>query len=385
MVGDKQIPRMEERMRVIHVISSIDRSGGGPSRSSQALVASLRRAGCDACLLSCREGENAWIDGVDRFYSPQVGESCRGFFKRLFDEIQPDIVHIHGIWQWELHCAVGIALSRGVPYLISPRGMLEPWSLAQKKCKKALAMFLYQKRDLRRATALHATAESEQEHFRKLGLTQECIISPNGVVLPESLPERDCSDINGRRALFLSRMHPKKGVMELVESWARVRPVGWTCELVYTAKGEEEELYERKVRARVDELSLSDQFIFTGALDDEEKWAAYRRADLFVLPTYSENFGIVIAEALYAEVPVLTTQGTPWQELESRSCGWWIKGPSGEVLDGALRTATSKSTYELAEMGVRGRRLVEERYTWSAAASALLCGYKKLLKKQQRI
>ena len=189
-----------------------------------------------------------------------------------------------------------------------------------------------------------------------------------------------------RRALFVSRMHQKKGVLELVEAWARVKPKGWCCELVYTMNGDEEKSYESKVKERVNELGLQEQFIFTGSLSDNAKWAAYARADVFVLPTYSENFGIVVAEALWAGVPVITTKGTPWSELEEYKCGKWIDLPAEgsnpstwETLDEALGSVIAMSDAERGEMGKRGKKLVEEKYTWDAVCKAMVRGYESVL------
>ena len=390
-------------MRVLHVIGSISRSAGGPSRSCQGLVAGARVVGVDAWLMTLGHGEEPWIRGVEKFVNG-------GDFSAALDRIQPDIVHVHGIWSPALHKCVLTCRARGIPYVIAPRGMLEPWSLKQKWLKKRIARWLYQDRDLKKAAALHATAESEAEQFRKLGFKNYCIVSPNGVNLPEGKVERvggispdqresrseRYAGCGQRRALFVSRMHQKKGVLELVESWGRIKPQGWLCELVYTLNGDEEKAYEAKVKARVLELGLSDQFIFTGALDDDKKWDAYARANLFVLPTYSENFGIVVAEALWAGVPVITTKGTPWQELESRKCGWWIDLPTGnglakwDALDAALVAATTRHSTptptpstltSLSSMGENGHRLVEEKYTWKAVCKAMVEGYEKILGK----
>ena len=251
---------------------------------------------------------------------------------------------------------------------------------------------MYQDHDLKCAAALHATAESEAAQFRKLGFKNPIIVSPNGVNVPKNFSRVErVEHAEKRRVLFVSRMHPKKGVMELVEAWGKVVSGGvmewrsggvkergsWIVELVYTVNGDFEREYEAKVKARVKELGLEDQFIFTGALNDDEKWQAYARADLFVLPTYSENFGIVVAEALWAGVPVITTKGTPWKELENLKCGWWID-VGVEPLAGALTAATGLSDVERSEMGERGRKLVQERYTWDAVVAALLKGYKEI-------
>ena len=132
---------------------------------------------------------------------------------------------------------------------------------------------------------------------------------------------------------------------------------------------------------------MEDKFIFTGALNDDAKWDAYDRADLFVLPTYSENFGIVVAEALWAGVPVVTTKGTPWSELEEYKCGKWIDLPDGgstpltwNVLDDALVSVMLMSDAERGEVGKRGRKLVEEKYTWEAVVHAMINGYNTMFK-----
>ena len=433
-------------LKVLHVISSISRQGGGPARSCQGLVSGERKAGVDAWVWPINGGE-PWIAGVRCISGIVDLEQAERAPLLRCPEVRLrefDLVHIHGIWSWKLHRVAVMCRKVGVPYVIAPRGMLEPWSLKQKWLKKRIARWLYQDRDLRLAAALHATAESEAEQFRRLGFKNQIIISPNGVNVPEgdfgtqvvsrhaNLTKSDVATTptssatrpaavsalrapavqsafcqgSSRRALFVSRMHPKKGVLELVESWARVKLKGWCCELVYTMNSDEERAYEKKVKQRVHELGLNDQFVFTGALDDEKKWEAYVRADLFVLPTYSENFGIVVAEAFWAGVPVITTKGTPWVELECSAsskfkvqsskleerCGWWIDLPEAKVelkgqglqwpsLDSALREACGAAGIRaLPEMGRRGRALVESRYTWVAVTKAVVEGYNDILK-----
>lgn len=398
-------------MLVLHVIQGISRDSGGPSRSSQGLVAAECCAGVDAWIYPF-DGAEPWIEGV-RKYKPKGAELDAA------DLTQFDIVHIHGIWSPRLHNVAKMCRAAKVPYIIAPRGMLEPWSLKQKWLKKRIARFLYQDKDLKCAAALHATAESEAEQFRKLGFRNPVVISPNGVNLPKEDGKRELGigKSEERRVLFVSRMHPKKGVLELVEAWGRlVRSLefrvqssefrvqslelgdnsklttlnsklnNWVVELVYTLNGEFEREYAAKVKARVQELGLEDKFIFTGPLNDDAKWDAYDRADLFVLPTYSENFGIVVAEALWARVPVITTKGTPWAELEEYKCGKWIDLPveglnpsTWEALDEALDSVMAMSDAERGEMGKRGRSLVEEKYTWEAVCSAMVNGYKEIL------
>ena len=422
-------------MKVLHVITGLKRNSGGPPRSSQGLVAAEYSAGIDAWIYHF-DGNDPWIEGV-RKYAPIKGDL------RKADIAKFDLVHIHGIWNLCLHKVALMCRKAKVPYIITTRGMLDPWPLAQKWLKKRIARFLYQDKDLKCASALHATAEREAQQLRDLGFKNPIVVIPNGVNLPKegavsgqrlAVSEGESLElgVRERRVLFVGRMHPKKGVMELVEAWGRVRVEvesrsrtvdgldfsGWKVELVYTLKGEFEREYEAKVKARILELGMSYQdtdgkiitptptatphFIFTGALNDDEKWATYANADLFVLPSHDENFGIAVAEALWAGVPVITTKAAPWSEIEGEAasdnsklstlnshlkCGWWIDLPSKssnpsswEALDDALINAMSLSDVERAEMGKRGRALVKEKYTWKAVSLAMISEYKNEIK-----
>ena len=383
-------------MKVLHVALDVNPINGGPPRSIAGLCRAEADAGLDVTLFihdstgceTANLGKCKLVKGSGRYREGHWREDVAA----VLDAVKPDIVHQHAMWCLPLHVDDVECRKRGIPYIIAPRGSLEPWSLQQAKLKKRLARWLYQDRDLKLAAALHATAESEAEQFRRLGFKNKIIVSPNGVNVPE-MEMFECSNVRNvrmggsRRALFVSRMHPKKGVLELVEAWARVfkKEKGkgesekvWTCELVYTMNSEEERAYEQKVKQRVHELGMDDRFVFTGALDDAKKWEAYGRAELFVLPTYSENFGIVVAEALWAGVPVITTKGAPWKDLEEHKCGWWVE-PTVDAFAGALREATSMDLPDLRTRGELGHRLIELKYSWSAVTKAMLDGYRDVL------
>lgn len=373
-------------MKVLHVAMDVNPVHGGPPRSIAGLCRAEAEAGIDVTLFihgptgcetadlgKCKliKGSGLSIDG-----------HWRADIANALDSVKPDIVHQHAMWCLPLHIDDVECRRRGIPYIIAPRGSLEPWSLQQARWKKKMARWLYQDRDLHKAAALHATAQSEAEQLKGLGFSNPIIVSPNGVSLPERSWIRNDRK-NGNRVLFLSRMHPKKGVLELVEAWKQAGGRGRICELVYTINSDLEREYERRVKARVRELKLDSQFIFTAALDDTAKWDAYARADLFVLPTYSENFGIAVAEALWAGLPVITTKGAPWGELESERCGWWIDFPLEETLASTLNAAFSECK-SFAEMGARGHLLVERKYTWSVVSRAMVAGYERVLASQQQ-
>jgi glycosyltransferase involved in cell wall biosynthesis len=156
----------------------------------------------------------------------------------------------------------------------------------------------------------------------------------------------------------------------LLKAWDRVRPDGWTLKLVGPSENGHRGELERQVRR----LELEKVVQFSGPVSDEEKWDVYRCADLFVLPTYSENFGIVVAEALAAGVPVIATTGAPWEDLEISDCGWWVE-PTERALTTALKEAFALSPRERAAMGRRGRALVENHYSWQGVARRMIEAY----------
>ena len=353
-------------MRVLHVTRDIDPASGGPSRSVQGLVASLNKNGVEAWLLTTRRGDLPWIDGVVHFLN---GEPV----KRSIVAVKPDIVHIHGLWTWSLHRCAKTCRRFNIPYLVSPRGMLSPWALREKEVKKRLAMLLYQRRDLKHAAVLHATAKDEARHFRELGFDQEIIVVPNGVTIPDNILPKSGNRNKTRIALFLSRLHPGKGLLTLAEAWSRIKPVGWRMKVV----GPDIYGHKKDVVGYLIEKGISDEWEFIDTVDDVKKWEVYRSADFLVHPSISENFGITIAEALAAELPVICTKGTPWRDLEEQRCGWWVD--TGVVpLANALRIAMSITDDERLEMGMRGRRLIEKKYTWHTSTLPIVKAYASL-------
>lgn len=284
----------------------------------------------------------------------------------------PDVVHIHGLWSPMLHSAVTWARRRGIPYAMSPHGMLQKWALKNRWWKKAAGLILYQWADLHRAALLHATAESEVEDIRRLRLRNRVVVAPLGVRLPELVP-------NGRGGtrktlLFVSRLQRKKGLPNLIRAWAQLpNKADWRVRIV----GPDQENHLAELRTLCSELDVVADFDFVGPKYGAELDEEYRRADLFVLPTYSENFGSVVIEALAHSVPVICTKGAPWQELETVRCGWWIETGVGPLVS-ALKDAFSRSAVELVEMGARGRQLVEDKYTWESACREMLNGYREV-------
>lgn len=363
-------------MKVIHIVKTLNEEYGGPARSVQGLVSGLEANGVEAWLVTLEKSIGPWVEGVKHYRNfdgasfREVKSKLRGLIK----DVQPDLIQTHDLWMLKLHACHQVARELGIPYIMTPRGALEKWCLRHKWWKKIPALITYQGYDLRNARAIQSTAESETIQTRKYCGSAPVYFSTNGVLFPKELPKRDNECQAKRRALFVSRIHPKKGLSTLVEAWAKVRPKGWEIEIV----GTDADGYQRIVEDSVRSLGLENDFIFTGALPDSKKWEAYARADLFILPTHSENFGIVVAEALYAGLPVITTKGTPWTELNTTKSGWCVDDSIDSICQ-ALKEATEMGDEKLTLMGSRGHELICKKYTWSGITKDLVAIYNGFL------
>jgi glycosyltransferase involved in cell wall biosynthesis len=305
-----------------------------------------------------------------------------GYYKFLSNLIQDNhsnIIHSHSLWMPSNCAAAKVAKKYHIPHIISPRGTLSPWAFNYRAWKKKPIWMLWQKEALFQAAGFCATSSTEAEHIRMMGFKQPIAIIPNGVELQHIKAQRPDTQSGLRIALFLSRIHPIKGVCELVNAWARVRPSGWRVILA----GPNEEDHLSKVKKEIEKFGLADQFDIVGEVHGAEKNRLFSEANLFVLPSFTENFGVVIAEALAAGTPVITTKGTPWESLETNQCGWWID-VGVDPLAKAIKIATDHSDIELAEMGLRGQVFVDTEFRWSAIAHKTACFYNFILGKAEK-
>jgi glycosyltransferase involved in cell wall biosynthesis len=293
-----------------------------------------------------------------------------------------DILHDNGIWLPHNHRLAELAKTRGIPRIVSTRGMLEPWARRHKQFKKRLAWRLYQRRDLRLACCHHTTGEAEAHNLEKLLLGVPVITVPNGVDVPEEQPptvngevERAISE-RLRTVLFLGRIYPVKGLPMLIEAWARVRPQGWVLRIA----GPDEAGHRKFVEKAVLAAGLGEVISFTGPIEPRMKKSAFFDAELLVLPSHSESFGVVVAEALAHGLPVLTTTKTPWSILAQRECGWWVEATVDGISEG-LRQATDLEPEARRAMGAKGRALAIEQFGWECVAERILAMYRLILGK----
>ena len=357
-------------MLVVHTTPRLARIAGGVSAYIASLVQGLVEVGTTTSVVSRWEVSREEM-GLDPRIVTVEAQGRRRFRRALRDQLEtrPALVHCHGIWLQYCHDSIQLARHRDLPMVVSAHGMLAPWALEYKALKKKAAWIAYQKRDLLRATLLHATAPSEVGHFRDLGLRQAVALVPPGVVVP---PDGARTPRGGARtALFLGRVHPVKNLDGLLRSWAAVRPQGWRLVIA----GIDPEGHRPGLERLAASLGLSGDVTFSGGIWDGAKEQLFADADIFVLPSFTENFGIVVAEALARGVPVLTTRGTPWGDLVTERCGWWIDAGQ-PALDSGLAVATGTDPEELVAMGARGRGLVQAKFTWDQAARSMVDAYR---------
>ena len=363
-------------MRVLVTGTSLLPSYGGPAFSVSRLATALAEAGAEVGI---------WAADGSATVTPLLSADSTlrrldGNAARALDSFgKADILHDNGIWLLHNHRLAVLAEKRRVPRVVSTRGMLEPWAFGHKPFKKHLAWRLYQRRDLAQACCHITTSDAEAGNLRQLGLGVSIVTVPNGVDTPPERPQirGSCGGtIHGgpRTALFMGRIYPIKGLPMLIKAWARVRPRDWILRIV----GPDEAGHQKELERAVGAAGLEQVVSFAGPLEHAMKQSAFFDAELFVLPTHSESFGMVVAEALAHGLPVLTTTGAPWSILPERGCGWWVDATIDGIAEGLLQ-ATSLNPEELQTMGAKGRALVIAEFGWKRIADRMLSAYEATL------
>lgn len=365
-------------MKATHVVPSIANLASGPSWSVPRLCEELAEQALDVSLEVLEAGGRS-LDKVDLrahgrvgiFGSFGVSPSLRRSVTRALRE--DDVVHNHGLWMApNIYPGLVKPTSRSAVLIMAPHGTLAPWAWKWNAWKKRPVWYLGQRRALTRADGFHATAPAEVEHIRGRGFSQPVAMVPNGVRVP---PKVDSRPRSPKEALFVGRVHPQKGLTMLLRAWARVASdrTDWLLRIV----GPDADGHATEVSDLAARLDLGNVCI-DGPKFGDEKRSAYERASLFVLPTHTENFGMVVAEALAHGVPTLTTTSAPWEGLETNDCGWWVK-PEEDAIAEALTAAMSLPEERRQAMGQMGRRWMKEEFSWSVQGEKMRVFYEWLL------
>lgn len=368
------------------MVSGLALADGGPSQSVPRLCDAISQGGLDVRLYTdFQPGKavNANFTATTFFQRnfsgwPILGKLhvSTGMAKALRDiGDRIDLVHGHGLWRMPNLYSGNAAGRRGVPIVVSPRGMLSPVALKGSAYSKALFLLVGQRDILSATTCFHATSEFEYEDIRRFGITAPVIIVPNGVDLPlpsggsGRAPSSGPSDL--KTLLFLGRIHPIKGIDHLVRAWSRVAEgfPDWRLRIV----GPGEPGHTKMIADLIERMTVP-RVTMEAGLAGQAKHAALAAADLFVQPSLSENFGMTIAESLACGRPVIVTKGAPWAGVVENGCGWWIE-TGEEALEAALRLGMSTPRQELDQMGLRGQVWVEQAYSWSRSANDMVALY----------
>lgn len=363
-------------MRIAHVVPHIDQEASGPSYSVPRLCQALAEFG-NEIELKCLAA-NGPIEGVQLSVHHQwpfsgkfaVSTDLSRSLRRASREI--DIVHNHSLWSMVNVAAGCVVPGHRAKLVTSPRGTLAAVSLGHRKVTKK-ALWMIQRRALFHANLLHATSEAECSEIRALGINVPVMVIPNGVDVPPRLPIR--CDHRERTLLFLSRIHPKKGIDTLLHAWSRLQASHVDWRLLIVGTGEPAHVLHVKQLA----AALGAQRVeFPGPAYGESKAALYVEADLFILPTYTENFGMVVAEALAHGCPAIVTHGAPWAGLKREDCGWWVE-QNVDTLTHTLAIAMGMSRERLSGMGARGRAWMQRDFSWSAIGREMNAAYTWML------
>ena len=300
-----------------------------------------------------------------------VGAKGLGF-RELSRNSMRNVVHIHGLWtpfEWR---AYREGKARGARLVISPHGSLEPWAFRHKRVKKLAAWMLYQKKILQHADLLVASTDLERDNFRKLGLTAPIAVIPVGVDTSDRPPDLSESNMSDREkvVLFLARLSPKKGIPDLLDAWhGMIDRRGYELHV----HGYGSASYRTYLENRISALKMEDHVKLRGPLYGEEKWRKLQNSSIYVLPSYSENFGITIAEALLSGLPVITSKATPWAELSSRGLGWIVDNDVAQLRD-ALHLAVSTDVGQLRSVRNDAREYAQ-KYLWPPIADRYVDTY----------
>jgi glycosyltransferase involved in cell wall biosynthesis len=397
-------------MKVLHVIPAVASVRGGPSHAIFAMVKALRSQGVEAEIATTNNNGSRILDvpfnqrieyeGVPVWFFPQFPTPKQGNFsvgkdkafifsaaltKWLWQNLHHyDMVEAHYLFSYASTCAEAIARKHNIPYVVRTIGQLAPWALAQSQLKKRLYTFLIERQNLNQAAAIHCTSDGEAEDVHRFGIQTPTFTLPLGVEQPPAIPgaKQKLHDLYAIPpetpvVLFLSRIHPKKRPDLLLQAISQVAAQNHDCHLIFAGSGEAE--YLNYLISLVSSLGLASRVSFAGFVTGKDKALLLQGSDIFVLPSYAENFGVAVAEAMAAGLPAIVTpdvQISP--EVMTQQAGLVVEG-NVDALSAAI-TRLIASPEERRQLGKNGQRLVNHCYSWNVIAQNLAEVYTKILK-----
>lgn len=369
-------------MKILQTIAGFGAHSGGTSTCTYDLLSAMHGMGCDVDLMTVKvkdptdklmgHGEE-WIKALDNDCRTPYGWSPN--MTRFLRASDYDIYHTNGMWMHCNHETCTIARQKGKPYVITPHGMLYPQALARSAWKKKLLLDLGGvEKDLRHATCIHATCDVEMKHYRALGYTNPVAIIPNPMPIPSFIDDIK-SEKSIKRIGYLGRIHPYKNTEALINAWITLGDEVKDAQLIIMGRGDNE--YEAKMHQLVARHNLTN-VEFAGFVNGREKFERLASLTALCVPSITENFGMTVTEALSVGTPVIASLGTPWQELNTKHCGWWVDNDV-ETLADTISQALSLPQDEIEKMGNNGKRLVNEKYRDTQVAAMMKQLYEWIL------
>lgn len=383
-------------MNVLHIVPSMAPEYGGPVAVVRALTSALTREGIRCDIFSTvqrRAGADIRVAAGPDVHLFETGPLARfwpaysnDLTKAVRAGIQSgtvDLVHVHEPWHHPGLVAFRRAFEYGVPCVLTPHGTLEAWALEHKALKKRVYMRIFQDHVIRSSDAIHALTNEEMKRITDLGYETPIFVTPNGVDpdLLESAPDAGeltakYPQLEGKLViLFLGRLHAKKGLDVLARSFARISHSHRDCMLLVA--GPDQDGSKERMESILLAEHVLDRTVFTGMLSGRDKLAALKRADMFVLSSYSEGFSVAVLEALAAGLPVVISRQCNFPEVSKHAAGFVVE-PEEAAVTQAIATLLADARSRVA-MGRNGRRLVRERYTWTAIAASMAERYRRLI------
>lgn len=354
-------------MVVSFLAPTLDSRAGGITSVIEALSAALSEKDGTQVLASAPARWSVW-DSL-------LGESKREVVQQALNA-GAQVVHTHGMWL--AHAAAGAELRKNhaLPEIISPHGMLDPWAVAHQRWKKRLVWWSGERAHLARASAIHALCGPEADAIRRQGIRTPIAMIPNGVDLPKEevalpAPWEGVFPPHAKVLLFLGRLHPKKGVLPLIEAWAQLR--GQLGEWRLALLGWDEGGHGRECEQAIERLGILNTCRWFGPAFGPVKAAAYANASAFVLPSFSEGLPMTVLEAWANRLPVFMTPACNLPEgFAARAAVKIATEPNllAEQLRGGLLAHDAGT--RLTAMGAAGRALVEQRFTWDQIAAEFI-------------
>ena len=363
--------------KILHTISGLGITSGGPSQSVYYTVKGIRELGLATDILTYQPTKNDKFISTENYIialqNKNLPFTYSAEYKQFLQKNPYDLYHTQGIWSYPTYIVAKIARKYNKPYIITPRGMLYPQAIAISKLKKQIFLKLFLMNDLNKATCVHTTCIEEMQHLRNLGVKSPIAVIPNPINIPTNF---QFSILNSQlRIGYLGRVHPRKNIERLLYVWDRLNLDKIDAELLIIGDGDK--IYMDFLKTEQARLNLKN-VVFTGFLTGEAKENTLNSLSYLVVPSDFENFGMIVPEALIKGIPVIASQGTPWEELNIYNCGWWVKNDV-DTLAESIKKAINTTENERIEMGKRGQELVKNNYSIEVIAIKMIRLYDWIL------